>query len=413
MINVLINAYAISPIWGSEQGMGWNWVINLSRYCHIDVITEGEWKEEITFALKDHPYRENITFHYLPVKPGIREMCWNQGDWRFYFYYERWQRRALKKAEEICSSKRIDVLHQLNMIGFREPGYLWKIPDIPFVWGPIGGMDLMPMQYLRGASLKHRIFNTVKNKINEFQYRYSSRVRKALNRASILISAVSGVQKVISNIHHKNSILINETGVTIDHNYIKRKYKKGTPFKLLWIGKFDFRKQLPLALKSIQKSKITNLELHICGTGNSEEVRLMKRIAEQCGVSQQCIWHGKVSHDKILGMMAESDLLFFTSIMEATSTVVPEAISVGLPVLSFNTCGYGSIVKEFAGYTIELSDPEKSADDFAVQLIKIYSDREALDKKSELILANRESMTWEAKALKTFCLYKECLKNNN
>ena len=35
MLNVLVNAYAVSPAWGSEPGMGWNWVVNLAqRVCH-------------------------------------------------------------------------------------------------------------------------------------------------------------------------------------------------------------------------------------------------------------------------------------------------------------------------------------------------------------------------------------------
>lgn len=122
MLNILINAYAVSPNWGSEQGMGWNWVINLARYCHIDIITEGEWKTDIENAIASLPYKDNLEFHYLPVTENIRKMCWNQGDWRFYWYYEKWQKRALKKAEEICSHKHIDILHQLNMIGFR-----WKV----------------------------------------------------------------------------------------------------------------------------------------------------------------------------------------------------------------------------------------------------------------------------------------------
>ncbi len=32
MLNVLINAYAVSPNWGSEPGMGWNWII---KYCSL------------------------------------------------------------------------------------------------------------------------------------------------------------------------------------------------------------------------------------------------------------------------------------------------------------------------------------------------------------------------------------------
>ena len=78
MISVLINAYACSPHWGSEPGMGWNWIVALSRYCEIYVITEGEWREKIETALKDLSTSERIHFFYLPVKPYIRRMCWNQ-----------------------------------------------------------------------------------------------------------------------------------------------------------------------------------------------------------------------------------------------------------------------------------------------------------------------------------------------
>lgn len=30
-------------------------------------------------------------------------------------------------AKDIIAKQKIDIIHQLNMIGFREPGYLWKI----------------------------------------------------------------------------------------------------------------------------------------------------------------------------------------------------------------------------------------------------------------------------------------------
>ena len=51
MINVLVNAYAVNPYWGSEQGMGWNWVVNIARYCNVYVITEGEFRDNIEEAM--------------------------------------------------------------------------------------------------------------------------------------------------------------------------------------------------------------------------------------------------------------------------------------------------------------------------------------------------------------------------
>lgn len=410
MINILVNAYAVSPNWGSEQGMGWNWIMNLAKYCHVDVITEGEWQDEIEKTLTTLPHQDNIVFHYLPVSTKVRQMCWNQGDWRFYWHYKKWQRRALRKAGIICRTKHIDIIHQLNMIGFREPGYLWKIQDIPFVWGPIGGMELMPMAYLKDASTRQRLFNVTKNILNKIQYTYSPRVKYAIERSSIIISAVKGVKDAIKYHHNKDSILINETGVEINSDIVKKKSMPNEPLKIIWVGKFDFRKQLPLALKTIIALNKKDVELHICGTGSTTVKKEMLEIADAGGIGSQCFWHGNLPNQEVKKMMSESDLMLFTSIMEATSTVVLEAISVGLPVICFNTCGFGPIVKEFAGITIELSTPNKSIQDFANILNHIYHNRSILNSISENIIINRESLTWETKARRTIDLYKTILK---
>lgn len=83
MMQILINAYAVNPDWGSEPGMGWNWVIHVAMHCKVQVITEGEWRENIERELARLPQAGNIVFHYLPVPEKIRRMCWDQGDWRF------------------------------------------------------------------------------------------------------------------------------------------------------------------------------------------------------------------------------------------------------------------------------------------------------------------------------------------
>lgn len=411
-MNILINAYAVNPYWGSEQGMGWNWVINIAKYCNVYVITEGEFRENIEKAMAALPQKNNLHFYYNPLSDKVRRMCWNQGDWRFYWYYRKWQKRTLKIAQQIIAENRIDVIHQLNMIGFREPGYLWKIKEIPFVWGPIGGMELMPMEYLRGDALKQRLFNRLKNAINRYQYLHSPRVRMAIQRADVLISAVKGVSDVLLECYQKDSVLINETGVDIDSSIAKKPSKPEAPFKIIWVGKFDFRKQLPIAIRSVMATNRRDIELHICGTGSEDIVNKMKRMAEVGGIASQCHWYGNVSHDRILEMMASFDLMLFTSIMEATSTVVLEAITVGLPVLCFNTCGFGPIVKDLAGITVELSDPDKSVSDFAGQILKVYKNRNIINDISMRIIASRDLLKWDSKARKTVELYQKCLLCN-
>lgn len=409
MITVLVNAYAVNPCWGSEQGMGWNWIINIARYCEVYVITEGEFKENIEKALAQLSQKANLHFYYNPLPDKVRKMCWNQGDWRFYWYYRKWQKKTLHIARQIVAENSIDIIHQLNMIGFREPGYLWKIKEIPFVWGPIGGMETMPLNYLKDAPVKQRLFNLLKNAINRYQYTYSSRVRAAIFHAEVLISAVKCVSDILFNLYKKNSFLISETGVENNSSLMRRTSDPNLPFKLIWVGKFDFRKQLPIALRSVAGMGRKLVELHICGTGSNETVNRMKHLAEIEGIASCCHWYGNVSHDEILKMMASADLMFFTSIMEATSTVVLEAITVGLPVLCFNTCGFGPIVKDFAGVTVELSTPEQSIHDFSRELLNLYENRHILNTISDNIIRRRVELTWMSKAEKVTKMYKALL----
>ena len=161
MLKILVNAYACSPDMGSEPGMGWNWCVNLAEYCELFIITEGEFRDKIETVVPTLPQGDNMHFYYNPVSEDIRRMCWNQGDWRFYKYYKRWQKSTTDIARKICKDEKIDILHQLNMIGFREPGYLWQISKetgIPFVWGPVDAKESFPLAYASGASLKTKAF---------------------------------------------------------------------------------------------------------------------------------------------------------------------------------------------------------------------------------------------------------------
>jgi len=168
-INVLINAYACSPNWGSELGIGWNWVVNLSKYCNLYIINEGEWKAEIEEALKDIPHKENIHFYFLPVS------------------------------------------------------------------------------YIKGASFKHTFFVLSKNALNTIQARFHPRVKQAFRHSDVLIASGVGIQKKIKALFKEDAVLINDTGSkVIPFPIDKQPPKKGEEFHILWVGKFDYRKQLEL-----------------------------------------------------------------------------------------------------------------------------------------------------------------------
>ncbi|ROT17583.1 glycosyltransferase [Bacteroides acidifaciens] len=410
MLNVLINAYAVSPNWGSEPGLGWNWVVNLSKYCNVFVITEGEWKNEIEEAIQNLPQCDNIHFYYNPVSPKIRNMCWDQGDWRFYKYYRQWQEKALDIAKDIISDNRIDIIHQLNMIGFREPGSLWKIEGIPFIWGPVGGYGWTTLKYLKGQPLGVKFKSTIKNIINIIQGKIYPLSNNAMKRASCVMAANSNVYMYIKENFRKDVILLNETGC-YEKNVPLSERKYNQEFNILWVGKFDYRKQLELAIRSVSQlgGAYPFIKLNIVGDNDNSTYSRLSKLCSILNIEHNVVWHGKIPNKKVHQLMQESDIFLFTSIDEGTPHVVLESIQNNLPIVCFDTCGQGDVVNDSVGIKIPLSNATQSPSDFARAISSLINDRKKLHQMRINCSSRQKELSWDTKIQKVVSIYDQII----
>ena len=414
MLKVLINAYAVSPNIGSEPGMAWNWCVNLAKYCELFIITEGEFEDKIETVVPTLEQGKNMHFYFNPVSEKVRRMCWNQGDWRFYRHYWYWQKKTADIARDICKKEKIDVLHQLNMIGFREPGYLWKVSKetgIPFVWGPVGGLKQFPLKYVGGGSLKMKLFLVLKNYLNIWQLKYKTRVEQALKQASLIISSIPDSQKAIKTYKGLESVIIPETGTFAGFSFQQSDNRFYDDYlTVLWIGKFDFRKRLDLAIAALATIANPKILLKVFGTGNEEQQRKAQEYAKRLGVEDCIQWLGNCPNTKVMEEMQKADLFLFTSVNEDTSTVVLEAVSNHLPVLCFDACGMSAVVTDDVGIKIPLSNPEQSVKDFAEKIDYLYHHRDVLKTMSDNCKLRAEELSWENKAKQMVALYDNVLK---
>lgn len=412
MLKILINAYAVSPDHGSEPGVGWNWITQIAKYCKVYVITEIEFKNGIEIAVQKLPQKDNLVFYYNDIEEKARQMCWNQGDYRFYYYYRKWQQKTLSIAKKIVIDNKIDIIHQLNMIGYREPGYLWKIKNIPFIWGPVGGYNFVKSSFLLSLGFKMAVFYSLKNIINFSQAITSLRVRKAVKHATILLAASGNAKSAIKILYKKDSILINETGCHIPPmNFSRERKKNQNKFKILWVGRFIPTKMIGLALETISKVKyLDGLEFHIVGDGmDNKSLIHWQNYARILGIGQICEWHGKILRKEVDEIMRKSDLLFFPSIVEGTSHVILESISNSLPVLCFDTCGHGEIITDKIGIKIPLENPQKGVNQFVANIEKLYYNRDLLQQMSENCKIEIVDLSWDEKAKRMIKYYQKLL----
>lgn len=434
MLRILINSYTCCPGMGSEQGMGWNWITSLAKTGKVElyVISEGEYASKVLETLEsekrkekseksacdDYSWAERILFYWNPVDQSTREKCWNQGNWSFYPLYEKWQKKAAEIARNIikeleAKGERIDILHQLNMIGFREPGYLAEVSEetgIPLVWGPIGGLKMFPLAYAKDGGMKMLSFNWLKNTITKWQIKHHTRVVKTLRQSSALVSSIPDSYNAIKKYHGLESMVIPETGCSLASLEVKSEKRRvksdNSPLEILWVGKFDFRKRLDIALKTIALLKEKDVVLKVFGTGNEQQVADAQQLVRSLSIEDKVQFMGARSNDKVTEAMRNADVFFFTSVSEDTSTVVLEAVSNGLPVVCFDCCGMAAVIDEKVGKKVALTNPGQSVKDFASVISKLYNNRETLATMSANCAQRAEELSWENKAKKVVDIYK-------
>ena len=208
MHRIAVITYDISPFRGSEASVSWNFVTKMSRHVHLTVIY-GRANAEIDDYIKAHPI-ENVEWIGIQKKDvehfgrGLRQ------DYYFSLYYRQWHKEAAATASRLASERRIDLIHYLNPIGFKEPGWLWQIKSVPYVWGPLQGVDNRPLKLHKALGAKGTISAIIRRLVHNGLFRYFPRARKAFRRADALL--------LPGNANHRRGYLLEICDLSVLHD---------------------------------------------------------------------------------------------------------------------------------------------------------------------------------------------------
>jgi glycosyltransferase involved in cell wall biosynthesis len=356
-----INAYAVSVNGGSEPSVGFSWLNELLSHFRVVLFTESEFKADLINFLKN---RKNISckIYFLNIGKKARSRCWNQGNWRFYLDYWIYQLNVLYRANFHIKYEKPLFLHQLNMIGFREPGYFWVLSaryKIPFIWGPVGGFNFPSPLIYSFYGLKNILLQFTKNILNIISFLLPSVfLSYFVSRVCLLAMPPKGM---ILNFFLRKSVVFPETfckqsilskkkltlfsrasNATKDSNDVNFKSK----INIVILGKLIPRKLVDLAIEAfhrIPKNELSHIRLHIVGDGPSYD--LLFRLVEKYSLGNSVIFYGSISHLSAMSILAKSEILLHCSIDEGTSHSVVEALTLGKKVIMFDSGGHSIIAR--------------------------------------------------------------------
>lgn len=408
-MKVLVNCYACSPYKGSEPGMGWNFVKGLSAYHELHVLAESKFEAELQQYMNEHPDElRNVHFYFIRKERHKKlRKIWPPS---YYWFYHAWQKKALKLALQLEQKEHFDVVHQLNMVGYREPGYLWKMGK-PMVWGPMGGMCISPWCLLPSTGFYGMLYYGMRNLINLWQMHFKRNVRTMALMADAIIAATQDNHDRIKNLWHRPSLIIPEVGLlqAKDETFVQD--RSNGKLKICWSGQHTPGKALNLLLDalSIISSK-DNIELHVIGQGKC--TAKWKAKAKNLHLDN-IVWHGWVQRDEAINIMKECHLFCITSIADLTSTVLLEALSMGLPVIALDHVGFSNTITNNCGIKIKIQSKNQVVHDFAQAITRIEQDETYRQELSRGAFLRAKDFSWEGKIQEINKIYEQVVKNHN
>jgi len=359
-MNILVLAYLVSPNKGSEYSVAWNYISHMSTKNKLTILYGASGDEmgdckEMENYIQANPI-PNVRL--IPIYPNklAKILNWpnrhNVLVYTFYYAYRIWHKQAYKVSIELVKKEHFDLIHYVGMIGYREPGYLWKL-NLPYVWGPVSGANNAPCQLMKHMPFRGKVKLIFRNIANTIQFRIKFRLKNAIAATNVLLTATSENQVKFKNVHNKESICLPENCIIGNVRLNNDKFIGPNKYRIICIGRLDANKAVGIFLESLTKVKHLSL-LHVDIVGDGPMKDKLQHYAVLHGINEIITWHGQLPRTEAVKIFDSAHLHVITSVSEGNPTTIWEAMSYGVPTMSFDHCGMHDTICERCGIRVPI-----------------------------------------------------------
>jgi glycosyltransferase involved in cell wall biosynthesis len=400
-MKILLITYPVSPYRGSEFSVSWNYIVNMSREHELFVLygTSGGGLgnvSELKGWLKTHTLN-NV--HFIDVQmpdnvlsrvlARLRAFNYKFGS---FFQYKYWHKQVYRKALEIVGTDGIDIVHYLNPIGFKEPSECWRIKGVPYVWGPVQGVENRPLCLYKALGISGCVDALIRLVVHNGMLLFSPKIRKAVKRADCMFAATPNTVKQMKRVFGKETIYLPENGIQKMNRTEPITYNEGDVLRIVWCGAVVYRKGLILLLDALSKVKSDRWCLNVIGGGNL--LPSLKKYADKHNISKHITWHGSIPREQVFKLMSDSHLHVISSLGDATTTVLLEAMSFVVPTMTLDHCGMAGVVCQKCGIKIQIHSYKQVVNDMAANIEGIINEPEKINRLSKGVIECSKKYLW-------------------
>ncbi|MBR2133971.1 MAG: glycosyltransferase family 4 protein [Eubacterium sp.] len=393
-MNILLSSYSINPFHGSEDGIGWNWAVMLSKHFPDDKIylltktcNEKDTRKGIEeFGLKnielviiDPPYwlnwyrEHNSAFHHM--------------------YYILWQHLAYRWAKK--SGIRFDIIHHVTMGDFRITGEMYKIKNAYKIFGPVGGGQSTP-KALKDYE-KSKLFEKIRELISNSRA-YSPNYKRHIKGFDKVYAINKETANIISKALGKNCDRLFELALADEFKSLEINHNNNGTKKIVFVGRLINKKGLMLLLDAVDNmDKSLDFTLEVFGDGPLKSD--MESYIKAHSLEEKVTLHGAVEHTRISEAYKNGDIFVMPSLRETSGNVLIEAMAHRLPVVALDMSICSDLKEENCGLFVNTEQGKQEIiDEFSFSLEKLVCDsalRVSLGDNGYNYVNN--SLSWENK----------------
>lgn len=167
--------------------------------------------------------------------------------------------------------------------------------------------------------------------------------------------------------------------------------------RIIYVGRFVRQKRLELllhALREVVAKELPDVELHLVGDG--EERVPLQDLADELGLRERVVFHGRVPDARRDELLASSWLFVSPSLTEGWGMSVMEAAALGVPSLSFRVPGLQDAIED--GVTGWLVDEEQDFGSAIVAALRTLEESASAEEWASRCRAQAKRFNWNATA---------------
>ena len=402
-MKILISAYACEPGQGSEPGVGWNFVKEMSSHHELWVLTQSDGRLEIERELQDNP---NPNLHFLFFDP----LNWQLDLWKakaeIQLHYYLWQIQAYFVGRSLDQRVDFDLIHHVTFVKYWSPSFLSLLPA-PFLWGPVGGGEAAPKPFWKDFSRRGKAYEwlrVIAQRLGEAD----PFTRLTAKRSALAQATTEDTAKRLRHLGAPSIQVFSAVGLSnqdlemLNH----RPLPPTSTTRFISIGRLLHWKGFHLGLRAFIEADLPDTEYWLLGDG--PELESLQGIANSSKVANKIKFWGKRPRHDVLGKLSDCHVLIHPSLHDSGGWACLEAMALGRPVICLDLGGPAIQVSNQAGIKVAANNPQQAIKDIAVAMAQFANNRQLISdfgrNSRELVETN---FSWPSKVVTTSALYEK------